>query len=267
MSFTPRTLTFLRALRRNNDREWFRARKAEYDAHVRDPMLAVIARLAEDFPAFAPDLIASRDSLYRIYRDTRFSEDKRPLKTHAAAFFWSRRLPRRAGAGLYFHIDPNVDRDVWIGGGIYAPQPHELQRIRGHIAAHHRRFRAIVESAAFRRLVGDVQGDRLTRVPRGYAADHPAADYLKLKQIYAGRSCDIGLATSPRFYTELLRVFRAVAPLVAFLNDPLVGAYPAASGDPLAALIVWGGASAPQVPVTRSAGTASRRTPRARTAR
>lgn len=234
--FTPRTLSFLRALKRNNDRDWFRSRKDEYERHVRGPMIEVIERLARDFPSFAPDLVASpRDSLFRIYRDTRFSDDKRPLKTHVAASFSSRRLPRRAGAGLYFHIDPNNDREVWIGGGTYAPEPHELTRIRDHIASHHVAFRAIVESPVFVRVAGGLEGARLTRVPRGYPADHPAADYLKLRQLYAGRSYDVAFATSPRFYAELIRVFRLVAPLVCFLNEALVGAHLQRLADPLAA--------------------------------
>lgn len=236
--FTPRTLSFLRSLKRNNDREWFRARKTEYERHVRGPMLAVIERLAGDLPAFAPDLTATPRSMFRIYRDTRFSSDKRPLKTHVAASFTSRRLPRGAGAGLYFHIDPNTDREVWIGGGIYAPEGRELARIREHIAAHHRRLRALVEARAFKRVVGGLEGAALTRTPRGYPTDHPAAPYLRLKQLYAGRSYDVALASSPRFYGELLRVFRQVAPLVAFLNAPLAGAYREAEPDPIAALLV-----------------------------
>ena len=237
VSFTPRTLAFLRALKRNNDREWFRAHRDAYEAHVLGPMTAVIQRLSNDFPAFAPDLVASpRESLFRIYRDTRFSDDKRPLKTHVAASFFSRRLPRRAGAGLYFHIDPNTDREVWIGGGTYAPESHELVRIREHIAAHHVGFRAIIESPAFKG-VGALEGARLVRVPRGYPADHPAADYLKLRQLYAGRSFDVAFATSARFYTELIKVFRIVTPLVMFLNEPLIGAYPQPVEDPVAALL------------------------------
>jgi uncharacterized protein (TIGR02453 family) len=225
--FTPRTFAFLRSLKRNNDREWFKAHKENYDTHVRGPMIAVIQRLADDLPAFAPDLVASpRESLFRIYRDTRFSEDKRPLKTHVAASFASRKLPRRAGAGLYFHIDPNTDKEVWIGGGTYAPEPHELTRIREHIASHHVAFRAIVESPGFRKGVGALEGAQLSRVPRGYAADHPAAGYLKFKQLYAGRSYDVTFATSPRFYSELVKIFRLVTPLVAFLNEPLVSADP-----------------------------------------
>lgn len=235
--FTSQTLAFLRAVKRHNDREWFQANKAGYEAHVRGPMLAVIERLAADLPSFAPDLVASPASLFRIHRDTRFSGDKRPLKTHVAASFYSRSLPRRAGAGLYFHIDPNTDREVWIGGGTYAPEPHELARIRARLATRHRAFRRIVESTAFRKRVGALEGARLSRVPRGYPADHPAADYLKFKQLYAGRSYHVTLATSPRFYAELLRVFRAVAPLVGFLNEALAGAYPAPLQDPLAALL------------------------------
>jgi uncharacterized protein (TIGR02453 family) len=100
--FTKNTLAFLRALKRNNDREWFRARKTEYEQHVRAPMVALLARLACDLPAFAPDLVAEpRVSLFRIYRDTRFSADKRPLKTQVAAHLPSRKFAKGEGAGLY----------------------------------------------------------------------------------------------------------------------------------------------------------------------
>lgn len=257
MYFTSRTLSFLRALKRNNDREWFKAHRDDYECHVRGPMLAIIARLASDLPTFAPDLVASpRESLFRMYRDTRFSADKRPLKTHVAASFCSRRLPRRAGAGLYFHIDPNTDREVWIGGGTYAPQPHELRRIREHIATHHVRFRAICQSSAFRRSVGQLEGAQLTRVPRGFACDHPAAEFMKFKQLYAGKNYDVGFATNPRFYGELIKVFRAITPLVAFLNEPLIGAYPEQREDPIAMLFGGSRAMSPrgQRPARRKVG-------------
>ena len=97
--FTKKTLAFLRALKRNNNREWFRARKADYEEHVRDPMVALLGQLARDLPAFAPDLVSDpRVSLFRIYRDTRFSHDKRPLKTQIAAHFPSRKFPKGEGA-------------------------------------------------------------------------------------------------------------------------------------------------------------------------
>jgi len=220
--FTPKSLAFLRALKRNNDREWFKARRDEYEAHVRRPMVAIIDRLAEDFRAFAPDLLTSeRASLYRIYRDTRFSADKSPLKTHIAAIFPWKGLPKHEGAGLYFHVSPS---EVWAGGGMYMPQTAQLQRVREHLAANLTRFRAIVESPAFRRRTGGLDGEQLQRVPRGFAPDHPAAEYLKFRQFLAGRQYSAAFATSPRFYATLLALFREIAPLVTFLNEPLLRA-------------------------------------------
>lgn len=219
--FTPRALTFLRALKRHNDREWFRARKDQYDELLRAPMLAIIERLAIDFRSFAPDLVASpKASMYRIYRDTRFSEDKTPLKTHVAATFPCRGLAKHQGAGLYFHVALD---GVWIGGGMYAPETSQLQAEREHIAANLRRFRAIVESPRFRRAVGKLEGEQLQRVPRGFPKDHEAAEYLKFRQFLAGKEYPASFACSPRFYNGVVAVFREVAPLVRFLNEPLIG--------------------------------------------
>ena len=217
--FTRKTLAFLRALKRNNDREWFKARKPDYETHVRAPMIAMLARLAEDLRSFAPELVSEpKVSLFRIYRDTRFSHDKTPLKTNASAHFPHRKL-RKAGAGLYFEVAPQW---VWIGGGIYMPETHELAAIRTHIHAHHRRLRKIVEAKPFISAVGPLHGEQLTRVPRGFAADHPGAQYLRFRQFLAGREYPAEFAYDARFYPEVLKVFRQVAPLVRFLNAPLV---------------------------------------------
>lgn len=219
-AFTPRTLAFLRSLKRNNDREWFRQHKHEYEQHVRDPMIGVIERLARDFGAFAPELEASpKKCLYRIYRDTRFSEDKTPLKTHAAASFRWKTLPRGEGAGLYFEISPGW---VWIGGGFYAPETPHLVRIRQHISDTHPELHELTHASAFRRAVGVLDGERLTRVPRGHMKDDPAAEYLKYRNFMAGREFPAELAVARAFYPTLLRTFRAVMPIVRFLNEPLV---------------------------------------------
>ena len=112
--FTIRTISFLRALKRNNDREWFRARKEQYEADVRQPMIELLARLDRDFRSFAPEFVSEpKVSLYRIYRDTRFSADKSPLKTHVAAHFPMRGLPKGEGGGLYLEIAPRVGMDGW----------------------------------------------------------------------------------------------------------------------------------------------------------
>jgi len=229
--FTPRTLAFLRALERHNRREWFHERKDRYDADVRAPMTALVERLAADFRDFAPDLVANpRVSLYRPYRDTRFSANKAPLKTHIGAIFPHRLLPKHEGAGFYVEVAPH---HVWFGGGMYMPSSALLYQVREHIAAHHRRLERIVGAAAFRRTFGALDGEQLRRVPRGFAPDHPAARFLKFKQFLAGCERPAELATAPDFYRTLVSAFRTLAPLVDFLNEPLVAGLP--SGPPGAA--------------------------------
>jgi uncharacterized protein (TIGR02453 family) len=219
-SFSPKALAFLRALKRHNDREWFRARKDDYETLLRRPMIGVIEQLAVDLKKFAPHLVANpKTSLYRIYRDTRFSEDKTPLKTHIAAVFPHRGLPKHQGAGLYLEIAPQW---VWVGGGMYAPDAACLQQVREHLCANLRRFRTVVESPGFRKTVGALEGERLQRVPRGFSKDHEAAEYLKYRQFLAGCEFPATFATSPRFYRTLVDRFRSIAPLVNFLNEAIV---------------------------------------------
>ncbi|MGE3959096.1 MAG: DUF2461 domain-containing protein [Vicinamibacterales bacterium] len=218
--FTPKALSFLRSLKRNNDREWFRERKDQYEEHLKVPMTALIEQLAIDFGDFAPELVASPNCIYRIYRDTRFSDDKTPLKTNIAASFPWRGLPRHQGAGLYIEVAPGW---VWVGGGMYAPETSQLAAVREHIAANHKRLRAIVESPGFRKTVGALAGEKLQRVPRGFDREHPAAEYLRHRQFLAAKEFPPEFACDPKFYAGVLGVFRQVAPLVRFLNEPLAG--------------------------------------------
>jgi len=218
--FSPKTISFLRSLRRHNDREWFRERRDVYDAHVRGPMVAVIEQLAKDFHRFAPEFVAtSKISLFRIYRDTRFSEDKSPLKTHVAAIFPHRDLGRLEGAALYLEVAPT---HVMFAGGLHAPSSPELQLIRDELALRYRRFSAITGSVGFRRTLGTLNGKVLQRVPHGYPRDHPAADLLRRREFLVSKKYPANFAAEPRFYRELLRVFRQIVPLVRFLNQPLI---------------------------------------------
>lgn len=218
--FSPKSVSFLRALKRNNDREWFKARKDRYDDLIHQPMIAVVEQLAQDFRTFAPELIASpKQSLFRIYRDTRFSANKKPLKTHAAAVFRTRDLPKPQGAGLYFEI---AGAWVWIGGGMWRPEPFELVRVREHIAETWPEIRTITRARAFRSRFEELSGDTMTRVPRGYPSDHPAAEFLKFRQFYGGAEFPASLAYSREFYSTLVSTFKALMPLVRFLNAPLV---------------------------------------------
>jgi len=219
--FTPKTLSFLRSLKRHNEREWFAERKGQFEAHCRAPMIEIVERLAVDMRSFAPELIADpKVSLFRQYRDTRFSGDKTPMKTNIAATFPNRTLGRMNGAGLYFEVGTDY---VWIGGGAYQPDSSQLHAIREHIAANHGQLDAIVNAPAFKKL-GGLKGDKLTRVPRGFDKAHPAANYLVHKQFLAFREEPGAFATAKDFYKQLLGTFRTMAPLVTYLNEPLIAA-------------------------------------------
>ncbi len=183
-------------------------------------MNRLIATLAEDFENFAPEMVASpKASAYRIYRDTRFSKNKTPYKTHVAAVFPRQGLGKHEGAGFYLHVGCD---EVLIGGGLYMPLPEDLAALRSHISDNWGQLRSIVKSRSFRRLLGDITGEQLVRVPRGYAADHPGGDYLRMKQFLAGRSLEPEVAGTPEFYALAVETFRTMLPLIRFLNEPIV---------------------------------------------
>ena len=149
--------------KRNNDREWFQPRKDEYETHVRAAD-GRAARATRGRPAnVRAELIADpKVSLFRVYRDTRFSSDKTPHKTHVAARFPLRGVPKGEGAGLYFEIAPGW---VWMGGGMYMPTTADLHDIRAQIAATHPRgLHKVVTAPAFKRAVGEL--DRRSTDPR-----------------------------------------------------------------------------------------------------
>jgi uncharacterized protein (TIGR02453 family) len=221
-AFPKEGLQFLRSLKRNNNREWFQKHRGNYEQHVRQPMLDLIEALHTDFQKFAPEMIASpKASAYRIHRDTRFSKDKSPYKTHVAAVFPRSGMNKHEGAAFYVHLATD---ELLIGGGLYMPLPEDLNAVRNHIFENPKKFLHIAESATFRRTFGEVGGEKLTRVPRGFAAGSPVADYLRHKQFLAGKTLPPDLATSPQFYKTLLKTFEAMLPLIRFLNEPIVRA-------------------------------------------
>jgi uncharacterized protein (TIGR02453 family) len=219
-AFPAEGLRFLKQLKRNNNREWFAAHKSVYERSVKQPMQDLVQTLALDFAEFAPDMEASaKASLYRIHRDTRFSKDKSPYKTHVAAVFPRKGLDKHQGAGFYFHIAPG---EVFVGGGLYMPLPEDLQAVREAIASRHRQFTQLVNGKTFRRMFGEVTGEKLVRVPRGFPAEHPAAHYLRHKQFLGARTLSSEIATSPAFMKTLVETFKALHPFIQFLNEPIV---------------------------------------------
>ena len=217
--FTNKSLSFLRSLKRNNKREWFHERREQYDTHCRGPMIEIVERLKEDFRSFAPEMLVDpKVNLLRPFRDTRFSEDKTPLKTHVGATFPNRALGRMNGAGFYFEVAPAW---VWIGAGLWRPDTPQLHLVREHIVDNLREFEKIVKAPAFKKLAG-LQGDTLTRVPRGFAKDHPAAEYLQYRQFMGFREEPAAFATRKDFYKQLRETLETITPMVRFLNEPLV---------------------------------------------
>jgi uncharacterized protein (TIGR02453 family) len=219
--FPAEAITFYRGLARNNTREWFQPRKHIYDDQVKAPMVDLVTALNSAMMDFAPDYVTDAPkAIYRIYRDTRFSPDKTPYKTQIAASFARRGMEKHGAAGYYVAIS---HKGVDVGGGIYMPLPETLLAVRTHIAERHAEFRQLAASSAIKRLFGAVQGEQLSRVPKGFSADHPAADLLRRKQFLLFATLDASIVTTPKLFVELEKRFRAMAPFLEFLNAPLVG--------------------------------------------
>ena len=218
--FSREALHFLSDLEANNDREWFQPRKEQYDQLLREPMARLVDRINDDLAKHGPDYVTEPSkAIYRIYRDTRFSPDKTPYKTHAGALLWNQRLDKNSGAALYFHLST---KEVLIAGGVYKPLPATLVAVREHIAGSHERLRAILRRKAVRDELGELQGDSLSRPPKGWPADHPAVDLLKRKDLLLETTLKPTVALGPEMLTEVTKRFRLMLPFVDFLNERLL---------------------------------------------
>jgi uncharacterized protein (TIGR02453 family) len=217
--FPPEALKFLRQLSRNNNREWFQANKEVYEQKVRLPMIRLVDALGGAMQGFAPEMVSDpKRAIFRIYRDTRFSKDKSPYKTHVSAVFVPRGFPKLRGAALYFHVSPE---EVLIAGGIHMPLPADLRAIREHIAGQGRELRDIISQRNFKKIFGGLEGEKLTRAPGGFPPDHPDLDLLRYKQYLVSVSDAPELAGGPGLFQRMLTAFPAMMPLVRFLNAPL----------------------------------------------
>jgi uncharacterized protein (TIGR02453 family) len=213
-------IDLMKRLKRNNNRPWFEKHKEEYEAVVKLPMQSLIAALQPHFEVFAPEFdIHPKKSLFRIYRDVRFSKDKTPYKTHVAAHFVLRGKPKGVeGSGYYLHIEPG---EVFLGGGIYMPDSDQLKKIRRAIAGQPDRFLSILEQKQFKKVFKRLQGETLQRVPQGYEADHPMAEWLKYKQFFVWVEWSETKSARQKFVTDVVEVFEAATPLVRFLNEAM----------------------------------------------
>jgi len=213
-------LRFLGDLEKNNNREWFEANKQRYVESVKEPVEAFAAALSAGLmktaPAYATD---PKRAVYRIYRDTRFSPNKTPYKTNAGALFFHYVLGKNEASGLYVEINA---KHVGIAGGVYMPGPESLRLIRVHLMENHERFEKLVKARALASLMGELQGDALSRPPKGFPPDHPAIEWLKRKQWYYWRELDPALAKTAELVPEVLHRFTKMLPVVDFFNEPLL---------------------------------------------
>lgn len=215
-----RLAAYLGALAENNEKEWFEAHRAEYQA------------LRDDFTAFVGDVIGEisawdesvrwtdpKDCIFRIHRDVRFSSDKSPYKTTFSAFV-SERGRRIDGPGYYFHVDEKGT--LFAAGGVYMPPAEPLGRIREHIFEHPETLQAVLRKRDFKRVFGELEGERLKRPPRGYPADAPMMEALKLKSFIVSRERDVR-AESSDVFVWITETFRTMYPFLRWLRNTQVG--------------------------------------------
>ncbi len=238
----PESLTFLRALIRANRRdpvvarEWFAAHKDAWERDLKQPMLAIIAAVTQEMESFAPAHVRPPEKcFFRIYRDTRFSPDKRPYKEHIAAWWSHRELEKTSGAGFYFHIAPDA---VILAAGAYMPGKDQLSAIRHWLADHHSKFQALLQTPALRRTFNEFEGNPLTRPPAGFPADHPALDLLRCRQWGLSCTMPVETALNSRLTSEIVRRFRLAAPVVEALNTAILA--PSAAPEPARRRVLFG---------------------------
>ena len=226
-------LAFLRTMVRYNNqgpeaaRAWFQGNKATYEAELKEPMLAIIRRVTDAMTEFAPEHVRPAEkSFFRIYRDTRFSNDKRPYKDHIAAWWSHAALEKTSGAGFYFHIAP---KEITIAAGAYMPEKDQLAAIRHWLVRNHEAFRSLLNKPAVRKAFRQFEGNALARPPKGFpgedpdqpGAAHPALDLIRCRQWGLATTLPVDAALDPKFADVLIRHFKLAAPVVAALNTPI----------------------------------------------
>ncbi len=220
--FDEEALRFLRGLKRNNKREWFEARRAIYEEKLKAPMLALIERLTEGMAGYAPaHMRPAGKCMFRIYRDTRFSSDKSPYKTHLGAWWARSGLEKTSGGGYYMHVGAE---ELVIAAGVYMPEKNQLLSIRRRLLEHHGEWKKLIEDRKLLRFFQVHDPMALTRPPKGFPAEHPAMEWIKWRQWGVTAHLPAEKALQAGSAEEIEKRFRMAAPLVDFLNAPLVRA-------------------------------------------
>ncbi len=225
--FRPGALTFLRALRRHNARDWFESNRERYETELRAPLGALVEEVDVHLATLAPEIVGTpKRSLFRIHRDVRFSADKSPYRTHVACWFHHVGAGGGAsgggphgGAGFYLHIEPGRSS---LGGGIWMPSRATLRHVRERIDADGDSLATLLRDAVLRRRFGGLAPEAmLSRMPRGFGATHSHADLLRHQSFTVGRPLTEAELMHPRLPALLAREYARILPLVRWINDAL----------------------------------------------
>ena len=223
--FTTGSMSFLRQLAQNNNRDWFEDHKADYEEKVRAPALRFIADMADELAILSPHFLAQPrkvgGSLMRVHRDVRFAKDKRPYKTNIGIQFRHEQGKDVHAPGFYVHIEPN---DCFVGVGIWRPDALALGKIRDVISVQPDKWKTAIGSKAFNRRY-TLSGESLSRPPRGYAKDHPLIEDLKRKDFIAVATLDDDWVSSAGFKKLVVDHFRAADTYMQFLCKALALRY------------------------------------------
>ena len=216
--FSPQLIEFFAGLEKNNTKAWFEDHRSIYETHVKQAMLDFVAAIGERLSEVSPEFVADpriNGSVYRIYRDVRFSKNKLPYKTHTAAVFFHRYGKKHEYPGFYFQIS---HRGIYWGAGHFKIDSEQLTRIRAFLARNPGMWQAITADPVFLERFGEVYGERLTRPPKGFDTDHPLIDVLKMKQYLVRHEADYAaFLETDEIVDETIRVFQDAAPFVELL--------------------------------------------------
>lgn len=218
-TLTPQVFNFLKGLKKNNNKEWLDGHRDAY-LSSREIFHAFVHQLLESMQKLDSDLqtVESKKCLFRINRDIRFSKDKRPYKNNFGAFM-NKGGKKSATAGYYLHLEPG---NSFVAAGIWMPEPEQVATIRQEIDYCLEEFKSILKSAAFKKTYGDMDREaELTRPPKGYPADHPGLDYLRLKSFTVTAALEDKVFLDHRSLKTILKFYSAAVPLVKFINRSL----------------------------------------------
>lgn len=216
---SSQTLTFLKKLKNNNNKIWFDENREKYIA-VKNDFEIFISELLQKMILFDSDLkdLSAKDCIFRINRDIRFSKDKTPYKINRSASF-NKGGKKSIHAGYYFHLQPGGNS--FVGGGLWMPQPEELKKLRQEIDYCFPEFKNIIEAPAFVKHYRKLEEDEmrmLVNVPKGYDKENPAALFLRMKSFVATKSITDTEVLSSSLIKEVVLAFKALMPLVKFIN-------------------------------------------------